>query len=102
MVRKTRRKFSPEFKREAVARFHASGKSVAVVAQELGLHVNVLRDWVEKLRPPTTPARGESKAIHLTDSERAELQQLRRDKARLEMEVEILGKATAFFANRNR
>lgn len=37
----------------------------------------------------------------LTSDELAELKQLRKDKARLEMEVEILGKATAFFAKRN-
>ena len=37
----------------------------------------------------------------LTSTELEELKQLRKDKARLEMEVEILGKATAFFAKRN-
>jgi transposase len=37
----------------------------------------------------------------LSTSELEELKQLRKDKARLEMEVEILGKATAFFAKRN-
>ena len=38
----------------------------------------------------------------LTPSELEELKQLRKDKARLEMEVEILGKATAFFASRSK
>ena len=38
----------------------------------------------------------------LTTDEQEELQRLRRDNARLQMEVEILGKATAFFANRSR
>jgi len=37
----------------------------------------------------------------LTGDQLEELKQLRKDKARLEMEVEILGKATAFFAKRN-
>ena len=38
----------------------------------------------------------------LTSDDLVELKQLRKDKARLEMEVEILGKARAFFASRNR
>ena len=93
MARKSRRKFSLQFKREAVRLLEASEKPVSVIATELGVHVNVLKSWVELVRVETKSG--------LTGDQLEELKQLRKDKARLEMEVEILGKATAFFAKRN-
>jgi transposase len=92
-VAKTRRKFSKQFKREAVQLFRSSGKSQSVVARELGVSVSTLGQWVAMVD-------GEEKT-GLTSDELAELKQLRKDNARLQMEVEILGKATAFFAKRN-
>jgi len=101
-MRKKRRKFTMDFKREAVRIFESGQKPISVVARELGLHVNVLGDWVHRFgkdAPVVAPVVPGA----LTSSEmEAELTQLRKDKARLEMEVEILGKATAFFANRSR
>ena len=93
MARKVRRKFSKEFKREAVSLLQTSEKPVSQIARELGVHVNVLRTWVEIVKAEDKTG--------LTGDELEELKQLRKDKARLEMEVEILGKATAFFAKRN-
>ena len=94
MARKTRRKFSLEFKREAVSLLQSSGKPLTQISRELGVHQNVLRSWVEMVV--------DEKKSGATVDEREELKQLRRDNARLQMEVEILGKATAFFAGRNR
>ena len=54
---KTRRKFDPTFKREAVGNWLSSGKSAAVVAKELGLTEGLLFAW-RKLLPPT-PLGGE-------------------------------------------
>jgi transposase-like protein len=93
MARKARRKFSLQFKREAVRLFESSEKPVSVIAAELGIHVNVLKSWVELVKAETKSG--------LSGDQLEELKQLRKDKARLEMEVEILGKATAFFAKRN-
>jgi transposase-like protein len=53
----------------------------------------MLHRWIEEVEA--------EEKTGLTSSELEELKQLRKDKARLEMEVEILGKATAFFAKRN-
>lgn len=101
-MRKKRRKFTMEFKREAVRIFESGQKPISVVARELGLHVNVLGNWVHRLGRDTLVVAPVAPGS-LTPSEiEVELTQLRKDKARLEMEVEILGKATAFFANRNR
>jgi transposase len=94
VVRKVRRKFSKEFKREAVRLLRSSDKPPAVIARELGIHVNVLRSWVEMVK-------AEEKS-GLSPDQLDELKQLRKENARLQMEVQILGEATAFFANRKR
>ena len=91
---KTRRKFTKEFKREAVQLFRTSGKSQSQVARELGVRVSVLGGWIAMIE--------REQKTGLTPDELDELKQLRKENARLQMEVEILGKATAFFANRNR
>jgi len=89
-----RRKFSKEFKREAVALLHSSGKKLTQVARELGIRPSVLRAWEQMV--------DEERKTGLTTDELAELAQLRKDKTRLEMEVEILKKATAFFARESK
>jgi transposase len=91
---KQRRKFSKSFKREAVQLLRTSGKGVSQVARELGIQSSVLSAWKGMVE-------AEEKTGLSTD-ELEELKQLRKDNARLQMEVEILGKATAFFASRNR
>lgn len=88
-----RRKFTKEYKREVVRLVRDSGKGVTAMAKELGLGVTVVRGWVAMVEA--------EEKTGLTVDELEELKQLRKDKARLEMEVEILGKATAFFAKRN-
>ena len=94
MARPTRRKFSKQFKREAVQLFRSSGKNVSQVARELGVRVSVLGAWVRMVEA--------EERTGLSPEELEELKVLRKENARLKMEVEILGKATAFFANRNR
>jgi transposase len=92
--RRQRRSFTPEFKAEAVKVVQQSGKSVPVVAQELGLTETALRHWVKQAEAKGGPGRDGS----LTLDERAELTQLRREVRTLRMERDILKKATAFFA----
>ena len=94
-MKRRRRKFSKEFKREAVALVRAHPeKSVTAIAKELGVPQSVLRSWVEMVEA--------EEKTGLSSDEFEELKQLRKDNARLKEEVEILGKATAFFANRKR
>ena len=94
MTKRPRRRFSKEFKREAVRLVRDSGKSLSQIARELGIRNGLLSYWRDQVEA--------EEKTGLTSDELAELKQLRKDKARLEMEVEILGKATAFFASRNR
>lgn len=72
-------------------------RSVGQVARDLDLTETALREWVR--RAEVDGAKSESGP--LTTSEREELQRLRRENKRLQMEREILKKAAAFFAKEN-
>ena len=90
-----RRKYTPEFRAEAVALVLSSKLPVAQVARDLGINEGTLGNWVVIWRAEHA---GEIPEEPLTLSERAELAQLRRDAARLRMERDFLKKAAAFFA----
>ena len=92
--RQPRRRFSKEFKREAVKLFRESGKNITPIAKEIGVLPHVLRSWVDMVEAEETTG--------LAPDNLEELARLRRENARLKMEVEILGEATAFFANRRK
>ena len=93
-ARGKRRRFSAEYKAEAVRLVGDSGKSIGTIARELGLGETALRRWVQQAEIDA----GGGPTGALTTSEREELGQLRRENQRLRMEREILKKATAFFA----
>ncbi len=90
---RTRRRFTAEFKLEAVRLLEESGKPLQAIAEELGVHPNQLRMWRnERL------AAGSAEALARQKAEAAELARLRRENKRLEQENEILERAAAFFA----
>jgi transposase-like protein len=95
--RRARRKFTPEFKAEAVRLCKVGDRTIAQVAVDLDLTETALRDWVKRADVDA----GEGPADALTSDERAELTRLRRENKRLQMEREILKKAAAFFAKEN-
>ncbi|MFF7183401.1 transposase [Streptomyces sp. NPDC008121] len=74
----------------------SSGRTVTEVARELGVSAEGLRGWVKQ----AAVDRGEGPAGALATAEREELVRLRRKVREQEQAVEVLGKATAFFANR--
>jgi len=88
-----RRQFTEEFKEETV-RLVRSGKSTGQVARDLDLTPSAVERWVKQA--DIEVGRGPTGA--LTRAEREELVRLRRDNRQLQMEREILKKATAFFA----
>ncbi len=92
--KKKRRKFSPEFKAEAVKLVEDSGKSICQVARDLDLTESSLRNWVKQAEVDA----GRGAADALTTDEKEELSRLRRELKTVKMEREILKKATAFFA----
>ena len=91
--KRTRRRFTAEFKAQAVKRLLEGGKGLSEVATELALSPGRLSAWrTEHLAP------GSAEALAARKAEQAELQRLKRENKRLEEEVEILRKAAAFFA----
>jgi transposase len=87
-------KYSPEFKRDAVALVRSTGRPINQVARELGLSHETLRNWVKRDRID----RGQGDPEELSSTEREELGRLRRRVADLEAEREILRRAAAYFA----
>jgi len=94
MARRKRRKFTVEFKADAVRLVTAGGKTIAEVTKQFDLTETALRAWVKHAEADA--GRGPPDA--LTTAERAELIDLRKRLKRAEMERDILKKATAFFA----
>ena len=90
---RTRRRFTSEFKTEAVRLLEESGRPLQAVAEELGVHANQLRTWRNEHL-----AAGSAEALAQQKAEAAELARLRRENKRLEQENEILRRAAAFFA----
>jgi transposase len=90
---RTRRRFTTEFKSEAVRLLEESGRPLQAVAEELGVHPNQLRTWRNEHL-----AAGSAEALARQKAEAAELARLRREIKRLEQENEVLKRAAAFFA----
>ena len=88
----TRRRFTPEFKAQAVKRV-LDGRGLSEVATELGLGTGQLSTWrIEHL------AAGSAEALAQRKVEEAEMLRLKREVKRLEEENLILRKAAAVFA----
>lgn len=91
----TRRKFSREFKTEAVRLVTDRGVAVSQAAHDLDLSESVLRRWMRELSAAPAaafPGNGQMRA------DLAEIAALKKEVVRLRAERDILKKATAFFA----
>ena len=95
--RRVRRRFTDEFKQQAVRLVVDEGKSVTAVARELDLVPSALGQWVTQAQADRTKGR-----TGLTTAEREELTRLRKENRILAEERDILKKATAFFAKQSR
>lgn len=90
-----RRKFSREYKLEAVKLVRERGVTVAPASRDLDVHENVLRKWVREYGDDPSqsfPGKGQMKP------EQLEIERLRREVAKLKAERDILKKAAAYFA----
>lgn len=94
MTKMTRARYTLEFKVEAV-RLVEGGQSIAGAARSLGLADQTLFNWVKAHRQGRLKG-AEGKSV--VSAEQMEIARLRAELARVTMERDILGKATAYFA----
>jgi len=85
----------PEFRQRAVELARLREKPIAVIASDLGISESCLRRWMDVADVD------EGRKEGLSSDERAELVRLRRELRVKEMEIEILKRASAFFAREN-
>jgi len=91
-----RRSFTPEFKADIVERCRAGDRSIGQVARDFDLGETAVRAWVHQAEVDAGERDG------LTSQELEELRQLRRENRQLREDVEVLKRATAFFAKETR
>jgi transposase len=98
-MEKSRRKFSREYKFEAVRRVVDGGETVAEVARAIGIQAQALHGWIRLFKAESNEAfRGNGKLT----AQDEEIRRLRRELARTQEERDILKKATVFFAKEPR
>ena len=89
--KRTRRKYTEDFKRDAVTLVTEQGYKVSEAARSLGIGDNLLRRWKQAFEDEVT-------GNALSTDEREELKRLRKENRNLRMEKEILKKASQYFA----
>ena len=87
-----RRKFDSDFRDGAVQVVLESGRPVAEVARELGIHDGTLGNWVAKVRAEKRPGT-------LSESERDELVRLRRENHELRMQRDVLKRSVVLWVD---
>jgi transposase len=91
MEKRSRRRFTKEFKAETVALIRRSGKSIAEVCRDMGLPESSVHRWLAQAEID------EGQRDGLTSAERDELSRLRRENRVIREERDVLAKAIAFF-----
>lgn len=96
MTKKTKRKFTQEFKEETVKLITEQGYTAAEVSRNLGIAPSLIYKWKNKIQ------NWQAAGIDNPQALQEELRQLRKENKRLKMEREILKKAAAFFAKESK
>ena len=94
---RTRRAFTPEFKADIVQKCRQGDRTVRQIAQDFDLTETAVRAWVKQAE-----LNDGTRTDGLTSDESAELRALRAENRRLQQDVDILKRATAFFAKETR
>lgn len=94
--RRPRRSFTPEFKADIVERCRRGDRTVGQVARDFDLTETAVREWARQAEVDAGERDG------LSTEERKEFAELSRENRRLREDVEILKRATAFFAKETR
>ena len=95
-----RRRFTKQFKEEAVRLLDTDSRSGEEIARDLGVERAMLYRWKRELQGAAKPVQNVNDA--LAPDEKEELRRLRKEVTQLRMEKEILKKAMAFFAKESK
>jgi transposase len=93
MAAETRRRFDRDFREGAVRLVRETGKPIAQVARELGIHDGTLGNWVNADRRRRQGGGG----AEISEDERVELARLRRENAELRMRCDVLKRSVALW-----
>ena len=88
------RKFDEDFKQGAVRLVLETGKPIARVARELGINEGTLGNWCAKARRER-----DGGEVALSETERAELERLRRENTELRMQRDVLKRSVALWVD---
>jgi transposase len=91
----TRRRYTDEYKREAVRLASEPGNTVSGVAKDLGIDRGLVQEWKSKLGKGTWEPKSQRPLKTETQSE---LERVKRELAKVKMERDILKKALGYFA----
>ena len=94
MTIQKRRKYTAEFRKDAVKLVTEQGYKISEAARNLGIHDGVLRRWITSAKAPLA----ENSSTKAHSSDQCRIRELEKEVKQLKMEREILKKATAFFA----
>lgn len=98
MAPRARRKFTREFKTEAVRLARVGDRTIKQIAEDLDLTESALRNWLNRAKIDA----GDGPPDAMTTAERSELSALRREVKRLREERDILKAAATYFAKESK
>lgn len=89
--------------RQQMVELARAGRGLKQLSREFGVSANSIRNWVQhdERGAPAARAKPPSGAAPLSNAEREELLELRRKLRQVQMERDILAKATAWFAGKS-
>lgn len=90
---KTRKRYTPEFKQEAIALWQASEKSAAEIEKDLDITPGMLYQWKKVLK--------RAAEVDGSATEAAEIKRLKKELALVQQERDILKKAVSIFSRPN-
>jgi transposase len=102
MAKKKVKKYTEEFRRQAVSLADQPGKTAREVADSLGIHVNQIYNWRNQFRKLTNKQFHIHEGVDYSKEESAEIRRLKHEIDRLKKERDFLKKATAYFAGQQK
>ena len=102
MAKKKVKRYTEEFRRQAVSLADQPGKTAREVADSLGIHVNQIYNWRTQFSKLSKKQFQIHEGVDYVKDESVDMKRLKHENAALKEENEFLKKAAAYFANQNK